>query len=127
MIQWWTDLIMFSQAGLDAASRIQFGARAEHAGCLSYVASHLLEGYLPFDQGASRLGGCWAMKELQVCPEIVTQFGVFPGNFVSNSRNQVETGPRELQIDFNSAGHNVGFCGLKRRIGLEYGNAPNHQ
>ena len=37
MIQWWTDLIMFSQAGLDAASRIQFGAMAEHAGCLRSI------------------------------------------------------------------------------------------
>jgi len=123
MIQWWTDLIMFSQAGLDATSRIQFGARAEHAGCLSYVASHLLEGYLPFDQGASRLGGCWAMKELQVCPEIVTQFGVFPGNFVSNSRDRVETGPRELQIDFNSADHNL----ASNRIDADWRLQTKHQ
>ena len=50
MIQWWADLIMFSQAGLDAASRAPFGARADHADCISYVASHLLNVYFPLDE-----------------------------------------------------------------------------
>ena len=68
MIQWWTDLIMFSHAGLDAASRAPFGARAEHAGCLSYLASHLLNGYFPLDEATRRLGGCWAMTRAEVGP-----------------------------------------------------------
>ena len=105
MIQWWTDLIMFSHAGLDAASRAPFGARAKHAGCLSYLASHLLNGYFPLDEATRRLGGCWAMKELPVCPEIRTQFSAFAGNFVVNSKNPGAV--RGAQVDFDAADHTL--------------------